>query len=106
MSGYHKSAVVVARALSAEGYNDFVHNQVKLYWKHAIMDRHRSRQVQRNEKAFSKLVEELDLTDNEKKVLGRFISLRSQMNFDVGLRIGMMAFAHEQDKEIPLFNGD
>lgn len=100
MSGGHRSAVIVARALGVDGYDAYVHNLVKLYWKRVVMDKHRSRAVEQNEKNFRKMVDELDLTAKEKRILGRFISLRSQMNFDTGLRIGMQAFAHETDKEI------
>ena len=100
MSGRHRSAVIVARVLGVEGYSDFVHNQVEIYWKHCVMDPHREHAVMAMERKFSKLVEELDMTDKERLILGRFISLRAQMSFDTGLRVGMQAFAHANDRPI------
>lgn len=100
MSGFHSSAVIVARCLGVEGYSDHVHNQVRLYWMRTVMDKRRAGHVAANERRFKMLVAELDLNVKEKRILGRFISLRSQMNFDVGLRIGMQAFAHEVDKPL------
>jgi hypothetical protein len=100
MSGNHRSAVIVARVLGVEGYSDFAHNQIELYWKHAVMDARREKNIARAERKFSKLVADLDLTERERKVLGHFISVRSQMSFDTGLRLGMMAFAHVNDKEL------
>ena len=100
MSGYHSSAVIVARCLGVEGYSDYVHNQVRLYWKHHVMNKRKERNVADNEKRFKKLIADLDLSEKEKRILGRFISLRSQMSFDTGLRIGIQAFAHEHDKPV------
>lgn len=101
-----RSAVIIARCLGTEGYSDFVHNQIEKYWKSTVMDVRREKALASTERKFSKLVEELDLSDAEKKVLGRFISLRSQMSFDAGLRIGLTAHAHANDRPIFLHGDD
>jgi len=98
-----RSAVVVARLLGVEGYDDQTHNAVEHYWKNHVMDPRRAKNIERIEKKFSKLVLELELSEAERLTLGRFISVRSQMSFDSGLRIGMQAFAHANDKT--LFDG-
>lgn len=101
MSGYHSSAIIVARVLGVEGYSPHVHNQIKLYWKKVVMNPRGARAMAKNEQRFKKLVTELDLTEKEKRVLGHFIALRAQMSFDTGLRIGMQVFAHERDHALP-----
>lgn len=100
MSGTKRSAVVIARMLGVEGYDAHTHNAVAAYWKREVMNPERTKGVAKTEAKFHKLVEELDLNEKERMVLGRFISLRSQMAFDSGLRIGITAHAHLHDKTI------
>lgn len=91
------SAAVIAQLLGVEGYSDFVHNQVERYWRRRVMDHRRANRVLRIERDFSKMVEELDLTEGDRLLLGKFIGLRAQMSFDTGLRIGLMAFLKRQE---------
>lgn len=96
MRGKHRSAVTIAQLLGVEGYSDFVHNQVEKYWRNAIMRRNARRRIQRLEADFSAIM--ADLSEGDRLIVGKFISLRAQMNFDTGLRIGLMAHAHANDK--------
>jgi hypothetical protein len=73
---------------------------VTAYWKNKVMDPARGKGIERIEKKFHDLVTALDLTDKERLVLGKFISLRSQMSFDSGLRIGLTAHAQANDKAV------
>ena len=92
----NRSAATVAQLLGLEGYSDYVHNQVKRYWKRIIM-RGGTRRVRRLEQDFSEFM--ADATDAERLIVGKFISQRAKESFDTGLRIGLMAHAHQNDKE-------
>jgi hypothetical protein len=62
------------------------------------MDKQRRRNVKKIEQEFSELMKEASAAD--RLLVGKFISLRSQMSFDAGLRIGLQAFAHSVDHEV------
>lgn len=67
------------REKSAEGYNDYVHNQVRLYWKHSVMDKRKNSAVNKNERMFKKLIIELDLTEEERyRIENRHDGIRTQ----------------------------
>jgi hypothetical protein len=96
-----KSSIVIAKLLGSEGFTDHVGNAVEKYWKQTIMRRQASRKIARIEKEFSALItEKLDM--KERMLLGRFIALHKRMSFDTGLRIGLVAHAVKQDKEVEL----
>lgn len=102
MSGKKKplrSAVVIAKHLSTEGFNDHVAGMVEKYWKQScgLSDRQR-RQIAKLEKELTRVCGEMPAGD--RLVLGRFIGLHKKMSFDTGLRIGIQAFAVRTDKLI------
>src|SRR5215467_4037518 len=98
-AGGNNSAIIVARLLGTEGFTDHTAAQVERYWKR------RSGLTQRQKRQIAALEKELGemackMTAAERMVLGRFIGLRCKMSFDVGLKIGMTAFAKQNDKNI------
>jgi hypothetical protein len=58
----------------------------------------RRRSLEKMEQHFSEVMTKLDAKD--RLIVGKFISLRSKMNFDTGLRIGLQAMAHIADKPV------
>lgn len=98
-----RTASTVAKLLGVEGYSDFVHNQVKRYWRRIVM-RGSGRRVKRLETEFSAFM--ASASDAERLIVGKFISQRAKESFDTGLRIGLMAHAHENDKMLDPLDGD
>ncbi len=82
-----RSSVVIAELLGSEGYTEFTHNQVKKYWHNRVMNDREGR-IARTERAFHETVAP-HLTDAQRLVLGKYISVIARMNLDTGLRIGM-----------------
>lgn len=101
----HRSGVVIARLLGVEGYDGAAHQAVESYWKTFVMDKERAKNITKIEEKFSKLVLDLEMDEKDRQILGRFISLRSQMSFDAGLRVGITAFAHVTDKPVDILSG-
>lgn len=91
-----RTASVIAQLLGTEGYSDHVHNQIKRYWKKNVM-MGSGKRVRNLSKEFSAFMAEA--TDAERLLVGKFIAQRAKESFDTGLRIGLMAYAHQQDKE-------
>lgn len=98
----NRTATTVAQLLGVEGYSDFAHNQVKKYWRRVIMRRGAGKRVRNLERDFSEFMR--DATPADKLLVGKFIAQRAKESFDTGLRIGVMAFAHERDKATDWFN--
>lgn len=92
----HRTASTIAQLLGVEGYSDHVHNQVEKYWRKVVLHLGARKRVRNLDREFSEIMAEL--SDADKLIVGKFISLRCQMNFDTGLRIGLMAHAHINDK--------
>lgn len=94
-----RSAVVIARLLSTEGFTDHVANQVESYWKRAagLTDRQRT-QLGKVEASFSEIAS--TLTVAQRLVIGRFIGLHKKMSFETGLRIGLQTYAQKVDKDV------
>src|SRR5262249_1185341 len=67
-------------------------NAVENYWRRrtGLTDRQR-RQVADLSREMSRLMQQLSVAD--RLAVGRFIGLHKKMSFDVGLRIGIQAFA-------------
>lgn len=99
-----RSAAVIARAMHAQGFSDAVGNMVEKYWMRNICNprgRKRIRKLDAEVHAMCK-----KLTDAERLILGKFISLHKRMSFDTGLRIGLTAFAHKTDKEYQMLQSE
>ena len=93
-----KSAVVIGRLLSTEGFSDFLANQIDRYEQHNILtDRQKLRYQQTAKSARVALG---TLTTEQKAVVGKFIQWQKRMSFDTGLRIGLTAHAVKNGKEI------
>ena len=98
MSKYN-SAVVIARLLSTEGFTDRLANAVEKYWlKNTGLSKRQQHQIKRLDVELSKMA--ADLSEGEKRVLGRFIALHKKMSFDTGLRIGMTLAAHKNVQDV------
>lgn len=96
-----RSAVVIAKLLSTEGFTDHVGNQVEKYWRESCgLSRRQQRQIKGLETALTEIAKRL--TEPERLALGRFVGLHKKMSFDTGLRIGLTAFAQKLDKSVEL----
>lgn len=85
------SGNVIAQHLGLEGYNDRTHNLVQRFWEERIARESARRANARIETKFSELVQDLELSEAERKIVGQFISLKCEANFDAGLQIGLVA---------------
>jgi predicted DNA-binding ribbon-helix-helix protein len=92
-----RTATTIAELLGVEGYSDYAHNQVKSYWRRVVM-KGGPRRLRNLEKDFSEFMESASAAD--KLIVGKFISQRARESFDTGLRIGLMAYAHQRDKHV------
>lgn len=97
MSRNIKSSVVIAKLLASEGFSDHVQNLVEKYWLRSICWPGRRKSYRRLDRSLAELAAKL--TEAEKMILGKFISLHKTMSFDTGMRIGLMAFATKRDRE-------
>lgn len=88
----NKSACVIARLLSTEGFTDHLAGEVKHYAKQLATPGQLHR-WKRNKRMFAEMVK-AKLDDRDKIVMGKLIGALSKMNFDAGLRIGLTAFSH------------
>lgn len=93
------SSVVIAKALSSDGFTDHIAGCVEKYWKQ------NSGLTDRQKRSIAKLREEITrmtstMSVGDKLILGKFIGLHKKMSFDVGLRIGLTTFAHLNAKDL------
>lgn len=99
-SGRINSAVVIARLLESEGFSPETANAVRRYANRRMGFTRRQRLAWKaRNKAFSVMA--ATLSESQKLLLGRWIATRQKAAFDAGLRIGLMAFAVENDKAMP-----
>lgn len=91
------SSLAIAEILGTQGYTDHVASMVT---KHALIraTQWQRRQFKRNKAMFSEMVQ-AKLTEADKQILGKFISVKLAMSFDVGLRMGLTAFLHLSEAE-------
>lgn len=89
-----RSAVSIAKLLGTEGYSDFVHNQVERYWRQIVLHGNGGN-VDRVDAQFSDIM--ATLSPEDKKIIGEFITYKSKMNFDTGLRLGVQATLHDAE---------
>ncbi len=83
-----KTLAVIAQLLGAEGFNDYVANQIEHYHKRrTLTDRQRQR-LEVTRKSFGEIMKKMD--EGDRLVVGKFIRLKDHMSFDAGLRIGLM----------------
>ena len=92
-----KSSVVIAKLLDSEGFSDHVQNIVERYWMKNICTHGARKSVRKLDLEVGAMCKKL--TDAEKLILGKFISLHKRMSFDSGLNIGLTCFARKHDKE-------
>lgn len=97
MAARLKSSVVIAKLLASEGFNDRVQNMVEKYWLQKVCNPAGRKKHRRLDRDVAEMCKKL--TDGEKLVLGKFISMHKAMSFQTGLRIGLTAFACKHDKE-------
>ncbi len=95
-----RSSVIIARLLDSEGFTDFTANQVERYWRRNIggLTSRQKNKLKKIDGEVSELMK--DKTAAERMLIGRFIGLHKKMSFDVGLRIGITAFAVKNDKQV------
>jgi hypothetical protein len=86
-----KSAVVIARLLSAQGFDNETANLVDRYYRKRLgLTARQLKSLDEKEAALKKIAAE-KLDAGERMVLGRFVGLHKHMAFDAGLRIGLTA---------------
>lgn len=95
--GAANSAVIIARILGVEGYSNHVHNEVKRWWKHRVMDPRETFRLERIEAEFSEFMR--DASESDRLLVGKFIQLRSRQSFDAGFRVGFQALVFEHSAE-------
>ena len=95
-----RSAVVIARALCAEGFSPTLANMVRKYWMRRLLHGDRIYRVMRTVRAFKDFA--LRLTDTDKIVMGKFIGLRMKQAFDAGLRVGLGCSIVTPGDEVPV----
>lgn len=96
-----RSAVIIARLLSTEGFTDHTANLVESYWrKNSGLSFRQQRQISQLDKKVGEIMKDLPI--ETRLVIGRFIGLHKKMSFDTGLKIGLQAFATKMDKEIEI----
>ena len=93
------SAIIIAQLLSTQGFTDHTAAEVERYWraKSGLSERQR-RHLEELDRALAEMAAKL--TPGDRLVMGKFIGLQKKMSFDVGLKIGLQAFAQRQSKEI------
>ena len=94
-----RSAVIIARILSTEGFTDYTANLIERYWrKNSGLSQRQERQIVQLDKKVSEIMKDMPIEN--RLVIGRFIGLHKKMSFETGLKIGLQAFAQKMDKEI------
>lgn len=99
MSRPIKSAVAIAQLLDCEGFSDHTANQVKRYWMASVCKRHEKMRIARKRKAFQEMAK-AKLTDGDRIILGKWISVIMKQSFDTGLRMGLTASLHPLAEEV------
>jgi len=89
--------VVVAKLLDSEGYTDHLAGVVRKYAFNIATQGQRKR-LQKIKKMFSELVKS-KLDDKDRMILGKFMSIRLKMSFDVGIRMGLAAYLKMSSEE-------
>ena len=84
-----RGAQDIAQVLGTAGYTDYAASCIKRYWRRncVVTDLQKKRHAG-IVRAFAESVLPT-LTDAQKKVLGRYISMLNRAQFDTGLRIGL-----------------
>jgi hypothetical protein len=80
------TSAVLARLLDAEGFSDHVANQVEGYWRRSSAQKDLAH-IEYLKRGIAALAQKL--TDDEKMIMGKFVSLHMRMGFDTGLRMGL-----------------
>lgn len=97
-----RSAAVIAKLLACEGFTDHLAGEIKRYWYAACCRAtpQSRRRILKAKRAFTELVK-AKLTDTDRLILGKWMSVFARMQFETGLRLGLMAHAQENAKDIP-----
>src|SRR5882672_10840300 len=80
------TSAVLARLLDSEGFSDHVANQVEGYWRRSNAQKDLAH-IEYLKRGIAALAQKL--TDDEKMIMGKFVSLHMRMGFDTGLRMGL-----------------
>ena len=83
-----KTLAVVAQLLGAEGFNDHVAHQIEYYHKRRTLTERQCQRLAATRKSLGKIMAKLD--EGDRLVIAKFIRLKGHMEFDAGLRIGLM----------------
>lgn len=89
------SAVWIARVLGTEGFTDYTANLCVRWWR-KNKKRVNTAAADGVKKQFSEMLQRHNLTDDDKKILGAFIKLRSTQCFDTGFAIGYQVYDIKQ----------
>ena len=91
------SSLAIAKLLATEGFSDHVASLVARHALKMATPGQRKR-YKRNKKLFSEMIQS-KLTEADKQILGKFISMKLAMSFDIGLRMGITAFLYMPEKD-------
>ncbi len=83
-----KSLSVIAKLLGAEGFTDYVANEIERYHNRRTFTERQSKRLELTRKSLGKVMKKLD--EGDRLVVAKFIRLKGHMDFDAGLRIGLM----------------
>ena len=93
-----KTLAVIAQLLGAEGFNDYVAHQIEYYHKRRTFTERQRQRFEETRKSFGKIMAKMD--EGERLVVGKFIRLKGHMDFDAGLRIGLVKHVWDSTKEV------
>jgi hypothetical protein len=81
-----RSSTVLAQMLDAEGWTDHAANQIEGWWRRARIEKDFP-EIDRLKVGISRIAE--GLSEEDRKILGRFVGLHMRMGLDTGLRMGL-----------------
>lgn len=94
-----RTSATLAKILKTEGWTDHLANEVERYIFGCVTTERQRRQAERVEAAFKREIVPR-LSEGDRMVLGRFLSLKMAVGFDAGLRTGLGARIHQSEDPV------
>lgn len=91
------TSATLAKILKAEGWTDHLANEIERYVHGSVTTERQNRQAERIEEAFGRDVVP-KLSQGDRMVVGRFVSLKMSAGFEAGLRTGLGARIHQSER--------
>lgn len=89
-----RSLAAIAEILAAEGFGDYAANEVKRYWRRRVVSPRQLKRLDAIKAAFGKMVSE-KLDEQDRIVMGKYMSVMMAAQFDTGLRLGLMTLVND-----------